>query len=552
MSRDQRLPDSAEMHGFELLHDPRKNKGTAFTAEERDRLGLRGLLPPRTFDQHEQAGRVLENFRAKPNSLEQYIFLTSLQDRNETLFYRVVMDNVEEMLPVIYTPTVGEACRRFSQIYRRPMGLYVTIEDRGSIVDVLHNWPQSEIDVIVVTDGERILGLGDLGAQGMGIPAGKLALYTALAGVHPHRCLPITLDVGTNNQELRGNPLYIGLQRERARGAEYDDFIGEFVDAVFEVFPDSLLQFEDFATTNAIAVLDRYRNEVRCFNDDIQGTASVTLAGLYSSERISGRDITEERLLFFGAGSAATGIGHLIASAMVSTGADRDGARSNLWFVDSKGLVVASREDLAPHKRPFAHDHEFLPDLLSAIEAVRPTGIIGVSGQPGSFDRTVVEAMAGLNKHPIVFALSNPTSKSECTAEDAYRWSDGRAIFASGSPFDPVEIDGRRHVPSQGNNAYIFPGVGLGVIATRAREVTDEMFAVAARALADSCGREEVESRTLYPRMNRIREVSLSIATAVAEEAFRSGLAVENRPGDLQAHIQGLMYEPTYPDYSGS
>ncbi len=535
--------------GETLLHDPRLNKGTAFTEAERDALGIRGLLPPRIFSLAEQQWRVLENLRRKESDLEKYIFLIALQDRNETLFYRTVIDNIREMMPLIYTPTVGEACRRFGHIFRRPRGLYISINDRGRVRDVLRNWPEEKVSIIVVTDGERILGLGDLGAQGMGIPIGKLSLYTACAGIDPARCLPITLDVGTNSEEMLNDSLYIGLGQQRVRGEDYEAFIEEFVDAVQDVFPGVLIQFEDFATQNAVHLLEVYRDRVCMFNDDIQGTAAVTLAGLFSAGRIVDRKLRDQTVLFLGAGSAATGIAHLIASAMVGQGIPEDEAMRRCWFIDSKGLVVAARRDLAAHKLPFAHEHEFIPDLLGAVEALRPTALVGVSAQPRTFTEPVLRAMAACNERPIVFALSNPTSKSECTAEEAYRWTDGRAVFASGSPFDPVTYDGRTFVPGQGNNAYIFPGVGLGVIASGANRVTDAMFHAAARTLANGVDEELLNQGSIYPPLESIRDVSAAVAVSVARVAYEQGQATGQVPSDLDKRIASMMYHPNYREY---
>jgi malate dehydrogenase (oxaloacetate-decarboxylating)(NADP+) len=535
--------------GVDLLHDPSLNKGTAFTEAERDALGLRGLLPPRVFTIREQEERTLENYHQQALPLQKYIMMAALQDRNETLFYRTVLDHVSEMMPIIYTPTVGEACQKLGHIFRRPRGIYVSRHDRGRIREVLENWPRRDVDVIVVTDGERILGLGDLGAQGMGIPIGKLALYTALAGVHPRRCLPITLDVGTNNAQLLSDPLYFGTLERRLRGAEYEEFVEEFVLAVQEVFPGVLLQFEDFATENAIHLLEKYRNRICTFNDDIQGTAGVTLAGLIAANRLTKRALHEEQILFYGAGEAASGIGNLIVSAIVKQGIPVEKARSRIWFVDSKGLVVKSRTDLAHHKQPYAHEHESLKSLEDIVEALQPTCLIGVSGQPQSFTETILRRMGEFNERPIIFSLSNPTAKSECTAEQAYRLTDGRAIFASGSPFPPCDYKGRRLVPGQGNNAYVFPGLGLGIIASRARHVTDEMFYVAARTLAHLVTPEYLEKGTVFPPLEHIRQVSAAIATAVAQEAYDSGLAQAPKPADLPSYLRSLMYEPEYESY---
>jgi len=540
---------ASHARGVELLHDPRLNKGTAFTETERDVLGLRGLLPPHVHTMEEQQARVLENFKAKPDALEKYIFLTALQDRNETLFYRTVIDNIYDMTPIIYTPTVGEACAKYGHIFRRPRGLYITAHDKGRVADVLRNWPSRDVAIVVVTDGERILGLGDLGADGMGIPIGKLSLYTACAGVHPDLALPVTLDVGTNNEELLRDPLYIGLKHRRLRGTDYDALVEEFVEAVQKVFPGTLIQFEDFATLNAFRLLARYRNRICSFNDDIQGTAAVTLAGLLGAIRITGQAITDQRLLFLGAGEAGIGIADLITSAMVKEGLSPAKAKDRVWFVDSKGLVVDSRTDLAEHKRPYARKHAFLKSLEEALTAAKPTAIIGVSGRPQSFTEPVVRKMASLNERPIVFALSNPTSKAECTAEQAYRWTDGRSIYASGSPFEPVEMNGKRHVPTQGNNAYIFPGLGLGAILSGAKHVTDEMFYTAAQAVANMTTESMLAEGSILPSLTQIRRVSATIATAVAKYAWQEKLATKKRPRNIEAYVRANMYDPRYESY---
>lgn len=535
--------------GVELLHDPLLNKGTAFPAAERDLLGLRGLLPPRIATQEQQLERVLENYRRKETDLEKYIYLISLQERNEALFYRLVMAHLPEMMPIIYTPTVGLACQRYGHIFRRPRGLYVTKNDRGRVKGLLQNWPHADVRIIVVTDGERILGLGDLGANGMGIPVGKLSLYTACAGIPPAQCLPIMLDVGTNNPALLADPLYLGLAEPRLRGPAYDEFVEEFVAAVQQVFPRACLQFEDFGNANAFRFLHAYRDRACSFNDDIQGTASVTLAGLLTSERLTDLPLARQKFLFLGAGEAGIGIGDLIVEALKLQGIAESAARAQCWFVDSKGLVVRSRTDLVEHKLRFAHEHRPMATLLEAVEALRPTALIGVSGMPQTFTEPVVRAMTRLNPRPVIFALSNPTSKAECTAEQAYTWSGGRAIFASGSPFAPVTLDGITHIPGQGNNSYIFPGVGLGVIASGSRRVPDEMFYVAARELADQVTGDDLRFGRIYPDLVRIRAVSARIATAVAEVAFRRGLTDMPRPGDLPAHVRSAMFDPHYPAY---
>jgi malate dehydrogenase (oxaloacetate-decarboxylating)(NADP+) len=535
--------------GVALLKDPALNKGTAFTEREREALGLRGLLPPHVHTQAEQVTRVLENLRSKTSDLEKYIFLISLQDRNKTLFYRVLIDNIEEFMPIVYTPTVGQACLEYGHIFRRPRGIFISSRDKGRVADVLRNWPLKDIRIIVVTDGERILGLGDLGADGMGIPVGKLALYTACAGIQPSISLPVTIDVGTENEELLNDPLYIGLKQRRLRGKPYDELIEEFIVAVQEVFPRALIQFEDFANSNAFRLLEEDRNEVCTFNDDIQGTAAVTLAGLLSALRLTGGKLSDHKILFLGAGEAGIGAGSLAASAMTAEGLSLEEARKRCWFFDSKGLVVKGRVGLNGHKLLFAHDFEHITSFVSAVEKLRPTAIIGVAGKAGLFDRQVLEAMAAINERPIVFSLSNPTSKTECTAREAYSWTQGRAIFASGSPFDPVSINGKTLFPSQGNNVYIFPGVGLGAIACGARHITDEMFYVAAKTLAQKVARADLDQGRVYPRLSKIREVSLCIAEAVATVAYERELATKEIPGDLHRHIKHLMYDPHYHTY---
>jgi malate dehydrogenase (oxaloacetate-decarboxylating)(NADP+) len=537
-------------HGETLLHDPILNKGSAFTLAERRALGLEGLLPPHVHRLEEQVARVMDNYRNKQTDLERYIHLVSLQDRNETLFYRVVVDHIEEMMPIIYTPTVGKACQQWGHLFRRPRGLYVSWQDRGRVAELLRNWPQHDVRVIVVTDGERILGLGDQGVGGMGIPVGKLSLYTACAGIDPALCLPVMLDVGTENEGYLRDPLYMGLRQRRIRGPDFDAFVAEFIEGVQDVFPRAVVQFEDFANVNAFRLLEHWRDRVCTFNDDIQGTAAVTLAGLHSAMRLTGGRLRDQTLLFLGAGEAGVGIGDLVASAMVEEGATLEEARGRSWFVDSQGLVVKSRAGLAAHKLRFAHEAPPARDLHEALEAVRPTAIIGVSTVPRSFDERVVRAMARWNERPVVFALSNPTSKSECTAEEAYRWSGGRAIFASGSPFPPCVVDGRTFVPGQGNNSYIFPGVGLGVVACRARHVTDRMFSAAARTLASLVLPSDLEMGRIYPALTRIREVSAHIGAAVAEVAFEDGLAGVSRPADVLGMVKGAMWEPRYRAYA--
>lgn len=535
--------------GVDLLHDQTLNKGTAFTAEERRVLRLEGLLPARVTSLETQVRRVMGNFYKAPTNLGKYIYLMNLLSRNETLFYRVLVDRIEEMMPIVYTPTVGQACQEYGHILRRPQGIFVSAQDRGRVVDIFRNWPHKDVRVIVVTDGERILGLGDLGANGMGIPVGKLCLYTACAGVHPTLCLPVTLDVGTDNEELLGDELYVGLRQHRIRGQAYDDLVEEFVIAVQELYPSALIQFEDFANHNAFRLLNKYRKRICAFNDDIQGTGAVGLAGLYSALTITGGKLGEQRILFLGAGEAGIGTANMICAAMMSEGLSEPEARRRCWFVDSKGLVVRSGRDLSEHKLLYAHESESLTDFLSAVKSVRPTVIIGASGQPGTFTQAVLEAMAACNQVPIVMAMSNPTSRAECTAEQACSWTEGRAIFASGSPFDPVTINGRTYVTSQANNAYVFPGIGLGIISCGAVFVTDEMLSAAARAVADSVSETDLSQGRIYPPLTRIRDVSAAIAESVAEVAYSQGIATKPKPDNLAKLVKANVYEPLYRSY---
>lgn len=535
--------------GVKVLHDPVLNKGTAFTEEERDRLGLRGLLPPRVLTQDHQKKRVLENLSVKPNDLERYIYLVSLQDRNENLFYRTVIDHLEDTMPIIYTPTVGKACQSYGHLFRQSRGLYISLQDRGRIRQILHNWPHHDVRVIVVTDGERILGLGDLGVYGMGIPIGKLSLYTACAGIHPTQCLPIVIDVGTNNKSLLEDELYLGLQHQRVQGDPYKELLTEFIHAAQEVFPDVLIQLEDFATDNAFTLLHGFKDKACLFDDDIQGTASVALAGIFSALKITGGKLADQRFVFLGAGEAGVGIADILCQAMVEEGLPLEDARHRCWLVDSQGLVCDSRENLAHHKLVYAHHHEPIDTLEEAIEVLQPTAIIGVSGQGGKFTKDVLEKMAQMNERPIIFALSNPTTSSECTAEDAYRYTDGKAIFASGSPFDPITLNGKTFYPGQGNNVYIFPGVGLGVTYCKATRVTDAMFLTAAHTVSQMVSQEEMEQGRIYPALKRIREVSARIAEAITHVAIEEGLS---RMVLADVHLENIheyMYSPEYTEY---
>ncbi|XP_038884200.1 NADP-dependent malic enzyme [Benincasa hispida] len=539
--------------GYSLLRDPIYNKGLAFSEKERDAHYLRGLLPPALLDQGRQERRMMHNLRNYEVPLHRYIAMMDLQERNERLFYKLLIDNVEELLPVVYTPTVGEACQKYGSIYRRPQGLFISLKEKGKILEVLKNWPERNIQVIVVTDGERILGLGDLGCQGMGIPVGKLSLYTALGGIRPSACLPITIDVGTNNEQLLNDEFYIGLRHKRARGQEYMELLDEFMYAVKKNYGEKvLIQFEDFANHNAFELLSRYSSSHLVFNDDIQGTASVVVAGLLAALKLVGGTLADHTFLFLGAGEAGTGIAELIALEISKqTGAPIEETRKKIWLVDSKGLIVQSRfESLQHFKKPWAHDHESIKDLYGAVQAIKPTVLIGTSGVGKTFTKEVVEAMASFNEKPLILALSNPTSQSECTAEEAYTWSQGRAIFASGSPFDPVEYDGKVFVPGQANNAYIFPGFGLGLIMSGTIRVHDDMLLAASEALAAHVSQENYDKGLIYPPFTNIRKISANIAAKVAAKAYELGLATRlPRPKDLVKFAESCMYSPRYRSY---
>lgn len=542
------MPAPTHPSGYDLLRNPRLNKGTAFTEAERRAFRLEGLLPPAVTTMALQIARRHAEIAALEDDLQKYLVLSDLQTRNETLYYAVLMSDPATYMPLVYTPTVGEACQKFGHIFRAPRGIYLPISARGRIKELLSNWPEKDVRFIVVTDGERILGLGDLGAGGMGIPIGKLSLYTACAGVPPQYSLPIVLDVGTNNQVLLEDPLYLGLRRHRVRGEEYLAFVEEFVAAVEQLYPKCCIQWEDFANFNAVPILARYRDKICTFNDDIQGTAGIALAGIYGALRFTGGKLAEQRFLFLGAGSAATGIAELISLAMARDGMDLDAARRRNALFDINGLLVTSRSDLADFQKPFAQPRAPVSNFVEAVEALRPTGIIGVSTVPKLFNRDVIEAMARINERPIIFPYSNPTSRSECTAEEAYRWSDGRAVFASGSPFPPVEIDGRRFVPGQGNNVYIFPAMGMAVFATEATRVTEDMFIVAAQAVAEQVTDEELAMGLIYPPQSHILDASLHVAERIAACIFEQGLARVPRPDDIAALIRARVYRPVYPE----
>jgi malate dehydrogenase (oxaloacetate-decarboxylating)(NADP+) len=537
----------AQKRGVELLFDPRLNKSTAFTEKERDALGLTGLIPDVTETEDLQIRRVMQQLGHKLTDLDRYIYLVNLLDHDETLFYRVLMSDPARFLPIVYDPTIAEACLKFGHIYRGPHGMYLSMKRRGRVKDVLRNWPEKDVRVICVTDGGRILGLGDLGANGMGIPIGKLQLYTATAAVPPNVLLPMFLDAGTNNHEVLRDPLYLGLRQTRPRTEELYAFVDEFVAAVQEVFPLCCIHFEDWSGVDAVHLLARYRDNVCCYNDDVQGTASVVLAGLYNAQRIKGaKRLAEEKVLFLGAGSAGIGIADLIVSAMVQEGLPVEQARARVSLFDVHGLIEPSRTDLVDFQRPYAHAHKPTTDFVEAIESLKPTTIIGVSTVGKAFGRPVIEAMGKINPRPIIMALSNPTDHAECTPQEAYEWTRGRAIYAAGVQFPPVRIDGKVLIPSQANNVYIFPAIGMAVYATQAKRVTDEMFVVAARGVADQVTQQQLEEGMLYPPQSNMLETELRTAAKVAQLVFERGLARVEKPADVDRFVRQHAYKPTY------
>ena len=537
---------TTEHKGVSLLRDPRMNKSTAFSEAEREALGLTGLVPEGVDTEDIQIRRVLLQLGQKPTDLEKYIFLSQLQDMDETLFYRLLMSDPAQFLPLVYTPTVGEACLQFGHIIRRPKGLYISIKRKARIRDILRNWPERDVRFIVVTTGQRILGLGDLGANGMGIPIGKLALYTACAGVPPQYTLPVLMDCGTNNESLLRDPLYLGLRQIRPAASELDEFADEFMAAVQAEFPQCCVQFEDWAGVDAVRLLARYRDRFCCFNDDIQGTAAVALTGILGALRITGRGLSEQTFLFLGAGSAGSGIADFLTEAMVLEGTPQDKARARTWLFDQNGLLESTRKDLADFQQPYAHQHAPTKNFVEAIEALKPTAIIGVSTVAKAFNQQVIAAMARINQRPIIFPYSNPTSHSECTAEEAYRWSEGRAIFASGSPFPPVRWRDKTLIPGQGNNVYIFPAVGMAVYATNAKRVTDEMFIAAARAVAEQVTQAELDTGLIYPPQSTIFKTEIYAAAHVAEVIFKRDLARVPKPADIASFIGARLYKPEY------
>jgi malate dehydrogenase (oxaloacetate-decarboxylating)(NADP+) len=535
--------------GIDILHDPVLNKATAYTEPERQVLGLVGLVPDVTETEDIQLRRVLQQLGHKTTDLDRYIYLVNLLDSDETLFYRTVMSDPARFLPIVYDPTIGEACLKFGHIYRRTRGMYLSIAHKGRVREVLRNWPVKDVRVICVTDGGRILGLGDLGANGMGIPIGKLQLYTACAGVPPKGLLPMYLDAGTNNQQYLNDPLYLGLRRPRPKTEELYAFVDEFVEAVQEVFPNCCIHFEDWTGSDAVHLLARYRDKVCCYNDDIQGTGSVTLAGLLAALKVKGGKIRDERILFLGAGSAAIGLAGLIASAMVQEGLSLKDAQARISMFDVNGLLEPSRKDLFDFQKPYTHAHAPSRDFVACIESIKPTAIIGVSTVGNTFTRPVIEAMARLNDRPIIFALSNPTEHAECTPQAAYEWSKGKALYAAGVQFPPVSYGGRTLLPGQANNFYIFPAVGMAIYATQPRRVTDEMFIEAAHALADQVTSAELEQGLLFPPQSNILETEIKVAARVAKVVFDSNLASVARPKDYESFIRSHVYKPEYRNY---
>jgi len=541
--------------GMDYIREPRLFKGMAFTLEERQALGVHGLLPPRIKNQAEQVDNCLRMVRRYDQDIDKYLYMSDLLVRNERLFYKLLSENVAELMPIVYTPTVGLACQKFGPHYSRPLGLFITIHDKGHIYDILSNWPENDVRAIVVTDGERILGLGDLGVHGMGILIGKLALYTALAGIKPHQTLPITLDVGTNNEAFLADVDYVGLRQRRVTGQEYDDFLEEFMEAVVQRYgQDTLIQFEDFGNNNAFRLLEKYRNSYCTFNDDIQGTAAVAVAGILAALKATNTKLSDHTFLFQGAGEANLGIANLLVRALEKhEGISPSEGRKKIWLKDSRGLIVKDRPSggINEHRAAFAHEHAPMTDLEEMVSELKPTALIGAAAVPGVFTEKVVRTMSELNQQPIIFALSNPTSKAECTAEQAYTWSEGRCVFASSSPFPTFSGFGRTYEPGQGNNAYIFPGVALGVMFSGIRHVSDDVFLASAEALAKQVSADDYAVGRMYPPLSKIRECSLKIAAEIAEEAYRSKQAsVYPEPDDKEDWIRNQLYVYDYDNAS--
>ena len=532
--------------GADLLHDPALNKSTAFTEAERQALGLVGLVPDKTETEDLQLQRVLLQLSHKTSDMDRYIYLVNLLDHDETLFYRTLMSDPARFLPIVYDPTIGDACLKFGHIFRGPRGMYLSIKRRGHVKEVLRNWPQKDVRFICVTDGGRILGLGDLGANGMGIPIGKLQLYTAAAAVPPQILMPMYLDAGTNNEQYLADPLYLGLREHRPSKDDLFSFVDEFMEAVQEVFPKCCVHFEDWTGVDAFHLLERYRDKYCIYNDDVQGTAGITLAGMINATKLKGTQLKDEKYLFLGAGSAGIGLANLLCSALVDQGMTLSDAQACVHMFDVNGLLEPSRTDLVDFQLPYAHPHAPTRDFVAAIESIKPTTIIGVSTIGGAFTQPVIEAMTRLNERPVILPLSNPTSCAECTPEQAYTWSGGKAIYAAGVPFAPVHINGKTYLSGQANNFYIFPAVAMAIYATQAKRVSDEMFIEAAKAVADQVTPELLAQGLLYPLQANILETEIKTAARVAKLVFDSGLATVERPADMEALIRQHVYTPTY------
>lgn len=532
--------------GMELLHDPSLNKSTGFTEAEKEALGIVGLVPDVTESEDLQLRRVMMQLGHKNSDLDRYIYLINLLDHNETLFYRTVMSDPGRFLPIVYDPTIGEACLKFGHIYRQARGMYLSLTRRGKVKEILKNWPQKDVRFICVTNSGRILGLGDLGANGAGIPIGKLQLYTACAGVPPQYLLPMYLDAGTNNEEYRNDPLYLGMRKPRPSSEDLFSFVDEFMEAVQEVFPKCCVHFEDWTGADAVHLLERYRDRYCVYNDDVQGTAGITLAGMINATRLKGTNLRDEKYLFLGAGSAAIGLANLLCSALVVQDVTLEKARSQVYMFDVNGLLESSRTDLNDFQQPYAHPHARTRDFVAAIQSIKPTTIIGVSTVGGAFTQGVIETMSRLNERPVIFALSNPTEHAECTPEQAYTWSNGKAIYAAGVQFAPVHLDGQTFLPGQANNFYIFPAVGMAIFATQASRVTDEMFIEAGHAVADQVPSDLLKQGLLYPLQANILEIEIQTAARVARLVFDAGLARVERPADMVTFIRKHVYQPGY------
>ena len=542
----QEIDMTTSKRGIELLRDPSLNESTAFTEAEKQELGIVGLVPDVTETEDQQLSRVMMQLGHKNTDLDRYIYLTNLLDHNERLFYRTITSDPARFLPIVYDPTIGEACLRFGHIYRQTRGMYLSITRRGKVKEVLRNWPQKDVRFICVTDGGRILGLGDLGANGAGIPIGKLQLYTACAGVPPQYLLPMYLDAGTNNEQYLHDPLYLGMRKARPSTEELYSFVDEFVEAVQEVFPKCCIHFEDWTGVDAVHLLQRYRDKYCVYNDDVQGTAGITLAGMINAAKLKGKKLKDEKYLFLGAGSAGIGLADLLCSALVGQGMTLKDARSRVYMFDVNGLLDSTRKDLVDFQKPYAHKHAPTRDFMAAIESIKPTTIIGVSTIGGAFTRKVVEAMSRINERPVVLALSNPTEHAECTPVQAYTWSKGKAIYAAGVPFPPVRLNGQTFLPGQANNFYIFPAVGMAIFATQASRVTDEMFIEAAGAVADQVPTDLLKQGLLYPLQSNILETEIQTAARVAKLVFDSGLARVEKPADMVTFIRAHVYRPEY------